>query len=68
MCGPGDGGFEGETGDLDAGIRVRGVDYMSGWRDGREAAAEPTLLSRVLKGTPPRLFSGGGAVVMPAGL
>ena len=40
MCGLGDDGFEGEAADLEAGIWVRGVDYLSGWRDAREAAAE----------------------------
>ena len=40
MCGPGGDGFEGETADLEAGIWVRGVGYLSGWRDAREAAAE----------------------------
>ncbi|WP_432039425.1 hypothetical protein [Streptomyces cucumeris] len=40
MCGPGDDGFDGEAADLDAGMWVRGVDYMRGWRDAREAAAE----------------------------
>ncbi|QKV92855.1 hypothetical protein HUT19_14730 [Streptomyces sp. NA02950] len=40
MCGRGDDGFGGEAADLDAGMWVRGVDYMSGWRDAREAACE----------------------------
>ncbi|MFE9001504.1 hypothetical protein ACFYOY_05060 [Streptomyces sp. NPDC007875] len=40
MCGLGDDRFEGEAADLEAGIWVRGVDYLSGWRDAREAAAE----------------------------
>ncbi|MFI0775566.1 hypothetical protein [Streptomyces sp. NPDC021212] len=40
MCGLGDDGFDGEAADLDAGIWVRGVDYVSGWRDAREATAE----------------------------
>ncbi|MEU5028212.1 hypothetical protein [Streptomyces milbemycinicus] len=40
MCGPGDDGFDGEAADLEAGIWVRGVDYVSGWRDAKEAAAE----------------------------
>ncbi|MCQ8189310.1 hypothetical protein [Streptomyces rugosispiralis] len=40
MCGPGGDGFEGEAADLEAGIWVHGVDYLSGWRDAREAAAQ----------------------------
>ncbi|MBL1117108.1 hypothetical protein JK364_32695 [Streptomyces sp. 110] len=40
MCGPRDDGFEGEAADLEVGIWVRGADYLSGWRDAREAAAE----------------------------
>ncbi|MEE4594473.1 hypothetical protein V2J94_21730 [Streptomyces sp. DSM 41524] len=40
MCGLGDDRFEGEAADLEAGIWVRGVDYLSGWRDAREATAE----------------------------
>ncbi|ADI07407.1 hypothetical protein SBI_04286 [Streptomyces bingchenggensis BCW-1] len=40
MCGPWDDGFDGEAADLEAGIWVRGVNYVSGWRDAREAAAE----------------------------
>lgn len=40
MCGPGDDGCEGEAADLEAGIWVRGVDYLSGWRDARKATAE----------------------------
>ncbi|WP_435242750.1 hypothetical protein [Streptomyces cucumeris] len=40
MCGPGDDGFDGEAADLDGGMWVRGVDYMSGWRDAREAVSE----------------------------
>ncbi|GHJ30436.1 hypothetical protein TPA0910_48690 [Streptomyces hygroscopicus subsp. sporocinereus] len=40
MCGLGDDGFEREAADLEAGIWVRGVDYLSGWRDAREATAE----------------------------
>ncbi|MEU7365613.1 hypothetical protein AB0B92_08485 [Streptomyces hygroscopicus] len=40
MGGLGGDGFEGEAADLEAGIWVRGVDYLSGWRDAREAAAE----------------------------
>ncbi|GAA0931063.1 hypothetical protein [Streptomyces rhizosphaericus] len=40
MGGPGDDRFDGEAADLEAGIWVRGVDYMSGWRDAREAATE----------------------------
>ncbi|MFD8337853.1 hypothetical protein ACFV42_35080 [Streptomyces solisilvae] len=40
MCGPGDDECEGEAADLEAGIWVRGVDYLSGWRDARKATAE----------------------------
>lgn len=40
MCGPGDDGFDGEAADLEAGIWVRGVDYLGGWRDARAAVAE----------------------------
>ncbi|WP_432010599.1 hypothetical protein [Streptomyces cucumeris] len=40
MCGPGGDGFDGEAADLDGGMWVRGVDYMSGWRAAREAASE----------------------------
>ncbi|MFD8462790.1 hypothetical protein ACFV27_27705 [Streptomyces antimycoticus] len=40
MCGPEDDGFDGEAADLEAGIWVRGVDYLSGWRDAGEAATE----------------------------
>ncbi|MBU3863990.1 hypothetical protein KN815_07820 [Streptomyces sp. 4503] len=40
MYGPGNDGFDGEAVDLEAGIWVRGVDYLSGWRDAREAATE----------------------------
>ncbi|MCQ8190562.1 hypothetical protein [Streptomyces rugosispiralis] len=40
MCGPGDDACEGEAADLEAGIWVRGVDYLSGWRDARKATAE----------------------------
>ncbi|AEM81000.1 hypothetical protein [Streptomyces violaceusniger] len=40
MGGPEDDRFDGEAADLEAGIWVRGVDYMSGWRDAREAATE----------------------------
>ncbi|MCQ8193444.1 hypothetical protein HUF15_15725 [Streptomyces samsunensis] len=40
MCGHGGDGFEGDAADLEAGIWVRGVDYLSGWRDAREATAE----------------------------
>ncbi|NIY68653.1 hypothetical protein [Streptomyces malaysiensis] len=40
MSSPGGDGFEGEAADLEAGIWVRGVDYLSGWRDARVAAAE----------------------------
>ncbi|MEU1805534.1 hypothetical protein [Streptomyces sp. NPDC019937] len=40
MSGLGDDRFDGEAADLDAGIWVRGVDYVSGWRDAREATAE----------------------------
>ncbi|MEU8872753.1 hypothetical protein AB0D24_16585 [Streptomyces javensis] len=40
MCGPGGDGFDGEAADLEAGIWVRGEDYLSGWRDAREAATE----------------------------
>ncbi|WPB89541.1 hypothetical protein [Streptomyces malaysiensis] len=40
MCSPEGDGFEGEAADLEAGIWVRGVDYLSGWRDAREAVTE----------------------------
>ncbi|MBU3871041.1 hypothetical protein KN815_45445 [Streptomyces sp. 4503] len=40
MCGIGDGQFTSDESDLDAVLWIRGVDYLSGWRDAREAAAE----------------------------
>jgi len=40
MCGPEDDRFDGEAADLDAGMWVRGVDYVNGWRDAKEAVAE----------------------------
>ncbi|OMI32984.1 hypothetical protein SPAR_43753, partial [Streptomyces sparsogenes DSM 40356] len=40
MSGMGDGEFTGDESDLDAVLWVHGVDYLSGWRDAKEAAAE----------------------------
>ncbi|MEU7435097.1 hypothetical protein AB0B07_30325 [Streptomyces sioyaensis] len=40
MDGIGDDGFDGEGLDPDAVLWVRGVDYLAGWRDATEAAAE----------------------------
>ncbi|MFD0167836.1 hypothetical protein ACFVJH_27400 [Streptomyces decoyicus] len=40
MDGIGDDGFDGEDLDPDAVLWVRGVDYLAGWRDATEAAAE----------------------------
>ncbi|MGW2022708.1 hypothetical protein [Streptomyces decoyicus] len=40
MDGIGDDGFDGEDLDPDAVLWVRGVDYLTGWRDATEAAAE----------------------------
>ncbi|MFF1421072.1 hypothetical protein [Streptomyces sp. NPDC058280] len=40
MDGIGDGTFDGEDLDLDALLWVRGVDYLTGWRDATQAAAE----------------------------
>ncbi|WP_236075587.1 hypothetical protein [Streptomyces coffeae] len=36
----GDGEFAGDESDLDAVLWVPGVDYVSGWREAREAASE----------------------------
>ncbi|MCC2275755.1 hypothetical protein LKL35_10035 [Streptomyces sp. ET3-23] len=49
MFGPEDGAFEveGSEFDPDAGVWVRGVDYVGGWRDAKDAAAE---LSEALGG------------------
>ncbi|MFG2828868.1 hypothetical protein ACGFWI_15650 [Streptomyces sp. NPDC048434] len=40
MDGIGDDGFDGEDLDPDAVLWVRGVDYLAGWRDATQAAAE----------------------------
>ncbi|MGW7485837.1 hypothetical protein [Streptomyces sp. NPDC054786] len=40
MDGIGDDGFDGEDLDPDAVLWVRGVDYLAGWRDAMQAAAE----------------------------